>query len=311
MGIIKICRLSMRTKLHILVLPGAIGFLLSLCILLYKHDDSGEPFSARLQLFSRLNIFCVLFSTVGGFAVIFSLAFHFLRSFNRVSIFILFISICTLCITLQNMWQYVRQGSGLKKVAFQCFCFALFTVCLFDQLPTYRANDSRMAANQEAMLSDKAFVKELESGLQSGDMVFQLPYHAWPESGPVNGMTDYYLFTGYLHSDNLRWSYGGIKGRESDKWNKYVSGLPVGEMVDTIIKAGFRVIYIDKRAYTDEELHMLQSQIETVTGATQLISPNGTLCFYNLYPYIEEHSELLSEQPPSVEDLLHSLSYDY
>ena len=44
-------------------------------------------------------------------------------------------------------------------------------------------------------------------------------------------MWDYHLYVGFVHSDTLRWSYGSIKGREEDKWNKNVSEMNYGDMV--------------------------------------------------------------------------------
>ena len=49
-----------------------------------------------------------------------------------------------------------------------------------------------------------------------GAMVFQLPYRRFPETQPLARMADYDLMRGYLHSDDLRWSYGFMKGRPGD-----------------------------------------------------------------------------------------------
>ena len=51
-------------------------------------------------------------------------------------------------------------------------------------------------------------------------MIYQLPYHGYPEGGFQNDMWDYHLLVGYLHSDKLKWSYGSVKGREGDSWIK-------------------------------------------------------------------------------------------
>lgn len=176
-------------------------------------------------------------------------------------------------------------------------------LCLFDQLPTYGANDAILAANRDAFQSDQRFIETIEGQLQSGDMVFQLPYHPYPESGVVNAMGDYSLLRGYLHSDTLRWSYGGMKGRESDQWNAMVSDLPMQDMIDAIISEGFRGIYIDTMAYTSEELAELQTEIEEVIEESAIISDNGMLLFYNLYPYIERNPSYLDSQQIPIEKM--------
>ena len=134
--------------------------------------------------------------------------------------------------------------------------------------------------------SDKKFVENIENTLGENAMVFQLPYHEYPEGGPVNNMTDYHLFIGYLHSKTLRWSYGGIKGREASEWSKYATSLPLNEMLEYICKAGFTGLYIDARAYREDELQELKSNIYNLINTNETISENGNLIFYDLRPYI-------------------------
>ena len=82
-------------------------------------------------------------------------------------------------------------------------------------------------------------------------MIYQLPYHPYPEWGVVNEMNDYDLFVGFLHSKTLKWSYGNIKGRTEDEWAENVSEMSEKEMVKYLKEQGFAGIYIDRRAYTD------------------------------------------------------------
>ena len=70
-------------------------------------------------------------------------------------------------------------------------------------------------------------------------MVFQLPYVAFPESPPAHKMRDYDHLWGYFHSDRLKWSYGAIKGREGDLWQRRAASEPAAEMVETLRGAGF------------------------------------------------------------------------
>lgn len=62
-------------------------------------------------------------------------------------------------------------------------------------------------------------------------------------------MKDYASFRGYLHSTNLKWSYGAYKGRTADKWNQVVSSLEVDQMLETLALTGFEGIYIDREGY--------------------------------------------------------------
>lgn len=273
---------------------ACVGFLISLCYLFKHNKDNGEK-EQRLQLFSRLNICAVLFATIGGFSAVIFFAYPFLRGYNRISIFIMFISICALCEVMQSIWN--RETRSKRKVAYIALFVMLIGVCMFDQLPRYGGNDGILEANQSAYNSDHTFVQAIESQLQEDDMVFQLPYHATPERGPVNNMNDYQLYTGYLHSTSLKWSYGGMAGSESDLWNQYVASLPLKLMVEALVSSGFRGIYIDARAYETEDLQMLVCDIQTLLDVEPSVSDNGNLVFFNLYPYIEQNKELLEKEP--------------
>ena len=124
------------------------------------------------------------------------------------------------------------------------------------------------------------FVENIENSVEAGSMIYQLPYHEYPEYGPVNDMWDYHLFVGYLHSDKLKWSYGSVKGREGDSWNEEIGSLKADDMVKALKEAGFAGIYIDRRAYLAEQIEQLESDLTEATGTKPVISDNGCLSFY-------------------------------
>jgi len=278
-----------------------IGFLISLCAIFLPRKSSDKDWVWQIQLFSLLNICAILFATIGGFSTLFCMVFHMLRAFNRISIYILFISDAVLCICLQRFW--MKSKTPVRKIAYWVCFILLSSICLFDQLPTWGASDGRLEVDKASYQSDGRFVSALESQLQPGDMVYQLPYHKFPEAGPVNNMGDYHLYVGHIHSQNLKWSYGGMKGRESDQWHERVAALPVEGLLQVIVPAGFRGIYIDALAYTPEELEELQTEIEAEIHVKPIASENETLLFYNLYPYLAEHPELSRQQIYSLEEL--------
>jgi hypothetical protein len=109
-------------------------------------------------------------------------------------------------------------------------------------------------------------------------MIYQLPYHRYPESGPVNSMNDYHLYVGYIHSNTLKWSYGSIKGRDS--WNEAVSEMDYASMVTYLKEQGFAGIYIDRRAYTADEQETLENELGEIIGNTPIVSENGNLSFF-------------------------------
>ena len=254
--------------------------------------------STITSLFPRLTIWALLFFSIGGLVTIFCLVtgFRSLRGFNRISIFIEFMGIATTCYCMQSLTEltFFKSHNFLQKIIqILVAVFALF--CIYEQHPSIRQNINARTVYKSMRENDRKFVEKIEQQLQENDAVFQLPYHKYPEAGPVRSMSDYQLFAGYLNSSKLHWSYGGMKGQKSDKWNEIVSSLPTEKMVRAIVQSGFRGIYIDSRAYTSEELQELFTSIESVlTNEKPIVSENKLLYFYNLYGYVEKHSELLN-----------------
>ena len=61
----------------------------------------------------------------------------------------------------------------------------------------------------------------------------------------MNEMIDYDHLVGYLHSKTLRWSYGAMRYRETDRWLSKVSAEPIDQLVPSIVRRilwGFTLI---------------------------------------------------------------------
>ena len=274
---------------------ACVGFVV-MCFLSFfpKKESYNLP---TTSLFPRLTIWALMFFSIGGLVTLFCLftGFRSLRGFNRISIFIEFMGIATTCYCMQSLLELgLLKNHKFLHMLMQVFLAVFALLCIYEQHPSLRQNINARAIYKSMRENDRKFVEKIERQLQENDAVFQLPYHKYPEAGPVRSMSDYQLFAGYLNSSKLRWSYGGMKGRESDKWNEKVSSLPTDKMIRAIVQSGFRGIYIDSRAYTNEELDDLCSNIELVLkNEKPIFSENRLLLFYNLNGYIEFHKELL------------------
>ena len=284
-----------ENRLSYLGFFACVGFLISTLYFFVTKIDSEK--TKRQMVLCKLNLSAVLFFTIGGFIVLFSLVtnMRFMRAFNRVSIYIEFMSIVALCLFLQQIREssYINQNN-VRKYVFYVFFGLFFLFCIWEQHPSYHGYSDALKYNKACYENDDRFIKQIEKQLSENDAVFQFPYHKFPESGPVNSMSDYGLFRAYLHSSKLRWSYGGMKGRKSDRWNEKVSYLPMEQLIPVIVQSGFRGIYIDARAYKDSELKKLCLNIESVlTTGPSFVSDDKLLYFYNLYNYAENHPDLI------------------
>lgn len=269
---------------------GAVGFIISIIYIFgYNRKDNKDE---DVLFLSKLNLAAVLVMSIGGFISLITVALRVydLRGFNRISIFISFCSITILCKLLQRYWFDKINDNRVIEILKYFVVIVLLVFGIWEQTPCIFNDGEQLKANKIQWENDEVFVEEIESQLEEGDMVYQLPYHVYPEAGVVNNMNDYQLFVGYLHSDNLRWSYGAYKNSEGAIWNESIEGLEMGEKIDALISAGFKGIYIESRAYTEEELNNLLELIESKLGYKPIISADNKLYFYNLNPYIELNS---------------------
>ena len=254
---------------------GIIGFFFLLWIILIKKKQNNK----LIELLALLNITGILLGIASGFGSIFAIfGSASIRGYNRISIFILYFCILAVASKLNDVIKEKRYQQHYIYI----LLFLLFSFSIWEQIPPNISYTAGVKSYKEKFDSDKQFVIEIEKTLGKNGMVFQLPYFKFPENGPINGLGDYELFKGYLFSKNIKWSYGGYRGRDSDLWNQYITSLPPKEMLEKISIVGFNGLYIDKKAYTEEEFSKLENEIKSLTNEEPMISLNKDLYFFNL-----------------------------
>src|SRR5262249_48457008 len=133
---------------------------------------------------------------------------------------------------------------------------------------------------------DEDFARRMEAAVPPGTMVYQLPYMPFPEVAPLRGITDYDLFRPYLHAHTLRWSYGAMKGREADDWQREPLPRPPAERLPLLALAGLGGLYIDRAGYEDHAA-ALEAELARLLGTAPLVSSSGRFAFYDLAPYAQ------------------------
>ncbi len=113
--------------------------------------------------------------------------------------------------------------------------------------------------------------------------MFQLPYVPFPENPPVHRMEDYAELIGYVHSTNLRWSYGQLKGPPS-KWEAAVVHRPPARMLAELSALGFKGIYLDTFGYAHRGKALIP-ELSRVLGVKPLVSSDGRLYFFDMARY--------------------------
>lgn len=252
----------------------AIGFLL-LCISLFIGRRLKEESNFRIG--SVLTLAAILFGTIGGFSSALSFVTASIRCYNRFSIFIAMFSLIALGTLLQNL--VARCQATLWKRIFVCgMMLGILLFGCWDQMIPISENYHAEVA--KAYDADDNFVKGIEQLAGVDAMIYQLPYMQNPENGAINQLQDYSHYMGYLHSNTLHWSYGSIIGRDADNLCKSISELPFEEQIEQIQANGYAGIYIDWKAYTEEEKEKMERILQLKTGSEPFMHSDGTRYYY-------------------------------
>jgi len=250
--------------------------LLAIAALRLVAGATGVP--PNVQFLTVMALACFVLGTIGGAgSLIAHMVSPLIRAYNRISVFVGFVSIAGLMLAVQAA---VTRGnrSAARRWGIIAVALAIAVGGALDQLP--RKTNRQIDKSFE---SDRAFVRAAESFLPPGTMVWQLPYHPFPEGGPVQQMEDYGPLRGYLNSTSLRWSYGAMKGREANRWIRTVAGRPLPIQIDLAAQSGFGAVYVDRRAYADRGV-MTETVLRARLGAPLVESADQLLAIYRLQP---------------------------
>src|SRR5205823_302872 len=85
-------------------------------------------------------------------------------------------------------------------------------------------------------------------------------------------------------SRTLRWSYGAMKGRETDAWQAAVAARPLLELVPAVAQAGFDGLYVDRAGYEDGA-DQVERTLTRLLATPPLRSDDGRFLFFSLVDY--------------------------
>lgn len=193
-----------------------------------------------------------------------------MRCYNRLSIMIMFL--CLLCVA------YVLESMRpkIKKGVYGFLLLFIMTVGLYDQT-AYLAWPTEMYAS---LTSTRNFVSQIEEQMEEDALIFELPYVNWPSGG------FYRLFAGYLESEDLRWSFGAMQGREEALWQQNVANSDVDHMIEALLSSGYSGVYLDSVVYNQllgqDATNALCGELTEKLQTNPLISENGELYFWKL-----------------------------
>jgi phosphoglycerol transferase len=285
-------------------LIGAMGFVGLLVFTLSRllsrrnaQESRGPPvlgtpseIGKRLGL---LTIVAVVVATVSGISLIISaLGVRYIRSYNRISVFIAFFALIAVAFALDWVVARVPRWHG-RAVLAAAVCVVVLAVGVFDQ--TSSADIPDYKALERAWNSDDVFMHGIQRDLGKGAAVFEMPYVFFPEAGSIVGTGPYDQVRGWLHADSLRWSWGSVRGRNGD-WQGAVVRLQAPEALDALTAVGFTGLMIDRAGY-DDHGDSIEAAYTNTLGQEPRVSPDGRLLFYDLRAWARDlHARLTAAQ---------------
>ncbi|MGL6072645.1 MAG: hypothetical protein ACRC8S_00660 [Fimbriiglobus sp.] len=274
---------------------GCIGLTAGILSLVRRRVHPG------LHAVGWLLLFSVSLATIGGLGSIFNhVVSPQVRAYNRISIFVAFLAFFVF------IWLIDRLTRRRRWLRWSRWLIAppLLVVGLLDMTDS-RWGTWDFIVEREVVTKtfkmDGRFFREMENQFPEA-MVFQIPVVPYPEVPDVGQLGAYDHVRGFLHTKKLKWSFGSMKGRETDQWQREVSKAEVPEMLRRITLRGFDALYIDKRGMKAEEHDQLLEEIKTELQVQNpaLIHTDGMITVWDLRPYRIRLLEMLGESAPGM-----------
>jgi hypothetical protein len=255
---------------------GAAGLLALIApiVLPVRRSRFYEPLGA-------LALFLVLLGTIGAFGSLFNLIVSpQIRAYNRLCVFV---AVPVLAAAVYWLDKFTLTRTGPRARTWRAAALAgVLVIGYFDETPWgwNPLNPKGMAAvdkQAQRYRADRDFFARAEALVPPGTRVFCLPYVPYPEFPPVHKMGNYEHARGYLMTDTLHWSYGAIKRRETDMWQRDVEGQPPHELLQRIVVAGFDALFIDGRGYSTRPDDRVSTRIANFNKELQRVAPGAAL----------------------------------
>lgn len=245
-------------------------------------------------------LWVVLMFTTGGLnAIAGVLGFTVFRGGSRYAIVILAIALMYAVRRLSAIQSRSRAADlgPETSILWNTALAAIAAIVLWDQVPRAPTREETdLIARQVG--SDRDFTGRMEAALPEAAMVFQLPVMEFPEV-PGPNMPPYDHFRPYLYSDRLRYSFGSVKGRPREDWQRELGQLigwridpntqqfqfacgkeNLARLVEEIRRRGFSGLYLNRNGFPDRARCVDDAMLELGYTKPPIRSAMGDLaCF--------------------------------
>jgi phosphoglycerol transferase len=210
----------------------------------------------------------VAFSSLGGVTNLVALLTGLVvfRATTRFSVFI------SALVLLFLAWRLTRWSARRPRWITAGVALVATVIGLIDQLPRGPGRDWQTAIARD-LEADRAFGRMLEEKLPRGSMVFQLPVIEFPEAPAPHQLEDYAYFRPYLVTQSLRFSYGALRRRCRNDWQRDLTRLAPKDLARRLERYGFAAVYFHRHAFADRGEQLLR-ELAAAGRTKQIIAPN-------------------------------------
>lgn len=276
---------------------GASGFLALMALLFFTPLGIGarsKVLDRRLGVMAVLSLVLVVISTIGGLATFFAIFVSpAIRSWNRTSIYIGFLSLAGLALIFQLAFERLNRPRLVMGLSALMALLAVY-VGVRDQTSRPCATCSDDIAH--VIKADRDFAGKIQAQLGKGAAVYQLPYITYPDAAQLGTMEIYAHMRLILNAPDLKFSYGGMIWREGDWFYRTLSKRPLADQLSVIRLLGMTGVTLNKYGYYEKDEKRTppaqvdrSAPIKTELAAnakqtTPLEGPGGEITFYKLDP---------------------------
>jgi phosphoglycerol transferase len=276
---------------------GSIGLLIIFLRAAGRLSNAASTYRMSDKL-SFLAVGMLVLATIGGLGAIFAYTVSpMIRAYDRASIYIGFLAVAVLGFSAQLLLDRMAHRHKIAPWLPPAIAIAIGVVAVWDQTMPFQERP-----NVNLSMQRRAVIEKLEAMLPAGTMVYQLPYSSFPEAAPLNHMDEYSHLRGYLHSTQLRWSYGGMRGRPGDIWLRTLSTRPIEDQVELAARSGFGAVYLDRRGYSDNGRRE-EKALQSLLGNPIIVSPDDAIAVYRMQPKGNAPLPLQALLPPITEPI--------
>lgn len=209
---------------------SVIGILIAFVALLKRgNDELVRCLSAQIFL-------VMLIATAGGGGSLMSLVANIpVRSYNRMSLVIMFCALLIFVFFLEKKMAWIKKKSVLVLIY-----AVILIIGFFDQTHTVRQTVS--------FVNIEKFFRGIDETRTAGreQAIFVLPYQEWPNRG------NHLYLIGLTEGIGDKWSAPSPEGRNEAEWQQFVSSLETSQMMDSIKASGYTGVYFDAEVYQVE-----------------------------------------------------------